>query len=169
MSETVNSNSVGVGSLDFDFHQLDSDLYDEVVDRANQVYEDAKAKYIMIPEPLPSKEILEANLDAVIERKQKYLNHRIPAPKIIIENEDHRILELENLLSTGQYLSTDEDYENKKNYDIKYHEWLNSSERYQIFTDIENYNERAYYMCKYPKSSENEFLEWQKTLIREIE
>jgi len=153
------------GSLDLEFHNENSDLYDELLKRGDNLYEDAYQDFMKgFPPALMEKEDLEFLLNARVRKKERMIE--LGVPQGMIDNEDYRIAEYAKDLASGNYLRTGPEYEYAEKYEAKRKEWHNSPEKKNLLREICEYNEMMYYQWKYPDSCEDDFYEWKKTLER---
>ena len=162
-----NRASYGPNSLDYEFHEENQELYDELYLRGAELIHEAEQKFLeKYPEPLSPKELLEELLDSYIRSKEKIVE--LGAPDSLKNEYDEKIANTSRCLANGEYLRTGPEYEYKKEFELKYAEWCKTVRR-DLEKEILEHNEKAYYEWKFSGFDEDGFKKWKNSLIIEID
>jgi hypothetical protein len=155
----------GPNSLDYEFHEENQELYDELYLRGAELINEAEEKFLeKYPEPLSPKELLEELLDSYIRSKEKIIE--LGAPDSLKNEYDEKIANTSRKLKEGEYLRTGPEYEYKEEFNLKYAEWCKTVLR-KLEEEIQEYNEKAYYEWKFSGFDEGGFKKWKNSLIVE--
>jgi len=159
--------NIGPMSLDYEFHEENQELYDELYHRGAKLIYEAEQKFLeKYPEPLSEKDTLESLLDYYTRCKNKLPD--LGAPESVVAEHDEKIADVSRRLTNGEYLRTGPEYEYVKEWEAKRAEWRKTEFR-DIEREILEYNEKTYYEWKFSGFNEDGFKKWKDSLIIETD
>lgn len=134
----------GIDNPDLDLFLKDESLYDELMERGEQILTQAFKEYMgeFCNLPKETKKELECQLDRELKRKEQL--SKLEVPNNFIEYHDNRISEIANRLAEKDFASSHADYAYRESYYKKQHNYYSSDKHDNIVNDILSYNEQKY-------------------------